>query len=159
LVLVFLHEERTVTDDDLELAGHLASAARGALDRSELYETERSSRALAQQLARTGSLLATELEPAAVLEEVVEQAPALLRVDACSIRVLEDGELVLTAGVGEGVEDALATRVPTTARLAGDVVQSRAPLALTDVAGDPRLLESEPVLLAGYSAYLGVPLI
>ena len=41
-------------DDDLELARHLADAARGALERSELFEAERSARALAQQLTRTG---------------------------------------------------------------------------------------------------------
>ena len=32
-----------------------------------------------------GSLLATKLDPTVVLEEVVEQAPALLEVDAASI--------------------------------------------------------------------------
>ena len=72
-------EVRELSDDDLELAQHLGGAARGALERSELFERERTSRALAQQLARTGGLLATELDPAAVLEEVVGQAPAPAR--------------------------------------------------------------------------------
>jgi len=86
LVLVFFDEERRFTDDDLELARNLAGAARGALERSELFEAERRSRALAQQLARTGSRLATELDPAAVLDEVVQQAPMLLDADAAVIR-------------------------------------------------------------------------
>ena len=67
------------TRDDLELAQQVAGAARGALDRSRLFEAERTARALSQQLARTGSLLATELDPVAVLEAVVEEAAALLR--------------------------------------------------------------------------------
>ena len=95
-------EERRFSDDDLELARHLAGAARGALERSELFEAERTSRALAQQLARTGSLLATELDPEAVLDEVVAQAPALLGADACSIRLVEGDELVVQRGERRG---------------------------------------------------------
>ena len=46
LVVVFFVEQRTFTDDDLELGRRLAGAARGGLERSELYESERTSRAL-----------------------------------------------------------------------------------------------------------------
>ena len=42
LVLIFFAEERSFSDDDLELARHLADATRGALERSELFEAERS---------------------------------------------------------------------------------------------------------------------
>ena len=75
LVVAFFTEERAFTDDDLELARHLADATRGALERSELFEAERGARALAQQLTRTGQLLATGARPAAMLDEVVQQAP------------------------------------------------------------------------------------
>ena len=88
LAVVAFPEPKTFADDDLELARHLGDAARGALERSGLFEAERTARALAQQLARTGGLLATELDPAGVLDEVVQQAPALLGADACTIRVL-----------------------------------------------------------------------
>jgi two-component system phosphate regulon sensor histidine kinase PhoR len=158
LALVFFAEERTFTDDELELAQHLAGAARGALERSELYETERSSRALSQQLARMGGLLATELDPAAILGEVVEQAPALLGADAASIRRLEDESLIVSAASGEGAETAIGSRAPTTAWLVGDIVQSRGPKAVADVAGDRRLLDADPILAEGYASYLGVPL-
>ena len=67
-------------------------------------------RALAQQLARTGRLLTTELDPAAVLDEVVQQAPELVHADACAIRVLEDDELVVNAAVGHGSDAALGSR-------------------------------------------------
>src|SRR5207244_12638597 len=46
LVVVFFTDPRQFVDDDLELARQLASAARGALERSELFEQERTSRAL-----------------------------------------------------------------------------------------------------------------
>ncbi|MGH3129309.1 MAG: GAF domain-containing protein [Gaiellaceae bacterium] len=159
LGIVFFAEERRFSDDDLELADQLASAARGALDRSALYEEERRARSLAQQLARMGSLLATELDPAAVLEEVVRQAPSLGDVEACVIRVLEGEELVVSAAEGEGVEAVLGARSPATGWLSGDVIQSRAPLALADAGGDERLAGSDPLLALGYRAFLGVPLV
>jgi PAS domain S-box-containing protein len=159
LVLVFFEQPRTFSDEDLELSRHLADAARGALERSALYEAERSARSLAQQLSRTGALLATELDPAGVLDEVVEQAPALIGADACTIRVLEGEDLVVSAAGGPGAEATLGSRSPSTARLSGDVFHSRAPVAVTDVAGDERLVEADPLLGLGYSSYLGVPLV
>jgi PAS domain S-box-containing protein len=157
LVVVFFAEERSFTDDDLELATQLAGATRAALERSELFEAERTSRALAQQLARTGSLLATELDPAAVLDEVVQRAPALLGVEACTIRLLEGDELVLSAAAGEGAEDALGEREPATGWLSAEVVQCRAPVAVEDLGdGGPA---TDPLLGLGYRSFLGVPLV
>jgi PAS domain S-box-containing protein len=158
LVILLFAREHLFTDEDLEVARHLGDAARGALERSELFEAERTARALSQQLARTGSVLATELDPAAVLEEVVQQAPALLAADACAVRTFEDDELVVSAGVGDGADDALGSRASASAWLSGDVFQSRAPLAVEDVAADARLAAADPMLAAGYRAYLGVPL-
>ena len=159
LVLVFFAEERRFADDDLELARNLAGAARGALERSELFETERRARGLAQQLARTGSMLATELDPAAVLDEVVRQAPTLLDADAAVIRLLAGDELVAQAGSGDDTQDVLDSRVPSTARLAGDAVQSRAPVAVQDAREDQRLLQADPMLAAGYAACVAAPLV
>ena len=158
LVLVFFREERAFARDDLELAQQLASAARGALERSRLFETERTARSLSQQLARTGSLLATDLDPAAVLEAVVSQAAELLRADAAALTSLDDGELVITAAVGDGAEEALGARFPATGWVAGDVVQSRAPVAYEDVARHESIGDSDVFLAAGHAAYLGVPL-
>jgi PAS domain S-box-containing protein len=159
LVIVFFSSPRVFTDDDLDLGRHLADATRGALQRSELFEAERTSRTLAQQLARTGSLLATELDPAAVLEEVVQLAPALLGADGCAIRVLEDDELIVSAAVGEGAAEALLTRSAASAWLSGDVVQSRAPVAIEDAGSDRRLRDLDPMLAPGNSSFLGVPLV
>jgi PAS domain S-box-containing protein len=158
LVVVFFADERDFSDEDLELAGHLGDAARGALERSELFEAERTARALSQQLARTGGVLATELDPAAVLEEVVQQAPALLGADACAVRTLEEDELVVSAASGQGAEEAVGSRTSATGRLSGDVFQSRSPLAVEDVSTDERLVGADAILLAGYVAFLGVPL-
>jgi PAS domain S-box-containing protein len=158
LVLVFFRDERAFARDDLELAQHVAGAARGALERSQLFEAERTARSLSQQLARTGSLLATELDPAAVLEAVVGEAAELLHADAAALAALEDGELVVTAAAGEGADTALGDRSPATGWVAGDVVQSRAPVALEDVRESESLAGSDAFLSLGNAAYLGVPL-
>jgi PAS domain S-box-containing protein len=159
LVVVFFAEQRSFSDDDLELGRRLAGAARAGLERSELYESERTARALSQQLARTGSLLATELDPAAIIEEVAEQAPVLLGADACAIQLVRGDELEVTAVGGTTVPPVVGARFPATARPAGDVVQTRSPLAIADATDDSRLLADDPVLAAGHAAYLGVPLV
>ncbi len=158
VALVFFSDERTLTDEDLDVARHLGEAARGALERSELFEAERTARALSQQLARTGSVLATELDPAAVLDEVVQQAPALVGADACAVLTLEDDELVVGAAFGEGTDEAVGARVSSTALLSGDAFQSRAPVAVENAAADGHLAGADILVEAGYSAYLGVPL-
>jgi PAS domain S-box-containing protein len=159
LVVVFFVEQRALTDDDLELGRRLAGAARGGLERSELYESERTSRALSQQLARMGSLLATELDPAAILAEVAEQAPTLLGADACVIQLVEGDELIVNAVGGAAAASVAGARLPMTSRPAGDVIQLRAPVVIADAREDPRLLGDDPVLAAGHVAYVGVPLL
>jgi PAS domain S-box-containing protein len=158
VVIVFFAEERSFSRDDLELAQQVAGAVRGALDRSRLFEAERTARSLSQHLARTGSLLATELDPVAVLEAVVAEAVALLDVDTAALAALDGDELVVTAVIGEDAEEALGARSPATGWVAGDVVQSRAPVAYEDAAAKDGLAQSDVLLALGHRAYLGVPL-
>jgi PAS domain S-box-containing protein len=158
LVVVFFRDERVFSRDDLELAQHVAGAARGALERSRLFEAERTARSLSQQLARTGSLLATELDPVAVLEAVVGEAAELLGADGAALAALEDGDLVITAAVGAGAEAAIGERSPATGWVSGDVVQSRAPVAYDDTTRNESLAGADAFLAAGHTAYLGVPL-
>jgi PAS domain S-box-containing protein len=159
LVLVFFQGERSFGDDQLELAGQVAAAARGALERSDLYERERRSRHLAQRLARAGRELAGELDPDDVLDQVARYAVDLLGCDAASVRLLEGDEVVVRAAAGPGAADALETRAASTAWLVGDIVQTRESRAIKDASGDPRVAEADAMLAAGYAGYLGVPMV
>ncbi|HUP33300.1 MAG TPA: GAF domain-containing protein [Gaiellaceae bacterium] len=159
LVLVFFEHARAFDDDQLELAARVAGAARGALERSDLYERERRSRALAQRLARAGRELAGELDPDNVLDQAVAHAAQLLGADGASARALEGDEVVVRAAAGAGDQDALDTRAPSTGWLVGDIVQTRSTLAIADVRADPRLAEADTMLAAGYAAYLAVPMV
>ena len=61
---------------------------------------------------------------------------------------------------GAGRDDALGTRAPSTAWLVGDIVQTRSTRCGHGRPHvDPRLGEADPMLAAGYAAYLGVPMI
>jgi PAS domain S-box-containing protein len=157
--LVFFAEEQAFADDEIELAHHLAGAARGALERAELFEAERRSRAIAQHLARTGTVLASELDPEAIVEEIVAHAPGLVGADAGSVSLLEGDELVISAVHGEGTEDAVGSRTSAVGELAGEVVQSRGPVAIGDARADGFVSGSDALLQAGYTAYLGAPLV
>jgi signal transduction histidine kinase len=158
LVIVFFQDERAIADDDLELARHLAGAGKAALERAELFEAERTSRSLSQQLARIGGVLATELDPAAVLDEVVAQAPALVGADACAVFAVESDALVVTAASGENAQDAVGARTEPGAWLSGEVVQSRRPVIVED-ARSAAQGGADPLVAAGYASYVGLPLV
>jgi PAS domain S-box-containing protein len=156
LGLVFFAEEQAFSDDEIELAQNLAGAARGALERAELYEAERKSRAIAQQLARTGTLLASELDPDAILDEIVAQAPGLVGADSATVSLIEDDELVVSAAHGDDAQAALGSRASAVGELAGEVVQSRGPVVLGDV--ERHIAATDPILASGHRAFLGAPL-
>ena len=79
--------------------------------------------------------------------------------EGASIRMLEDDEVVVRAATGAGEDEAIGTRAPSTGFLVGDIVQTRSTRAVADVRTDRRLGEADPMLAAGYLAYLGVPMI
>jgi PAS domain S-box-containing protein len=160
LVVVFFTEPHPFTDDDLELARQMAVAARAALERSAVYEMERRTRALAQQLAETGRTLAGELDPAAVLDELARQAGVLLGAEGASVRLLEGEALILHSSTGPGSAAVLGSRTASTSWLAGEIVSSREPAVVADTDADERHAEADPLIAAGgYRAYLGVPLV
>ena len=161
-VVVLFGEERTFTDDDLALAKHLSRAARGALERSELFETERRGRRLSQRLAAVGARVVTVLDPSVVLEEIVREAPILLAAEAATVRLLDGEELVIRAASGiqgDSAHDLVGTRAVVGTGLLADAVQSRAAVTLDDVGVRPDLGDGDPLLARGMTACIAVPMI
>ena len=93
------------------------------------------------------------------VNSAIELDLSLLGADACAIRVLEGDELVITAASGEHTDALLGDRAPASGWLSGDVNQSRTPVAVANASEDARYVDADAVLAAGYTAYLGVPLI
>ena len=137
VVVVLFSEPREFSEDDLALARQLSGAARGALERSEHFESVIRARSLSEGLAALGARLVTNLTPEDVLDEAVrEEARNLLGADAAAIRLLEDDELVVRAASGRPAERhrRRTPRAPGTGLL-GDVAQSRRLSAVEDVRG------------------------
>ena len=157
-VVVFFDQAGAFSDEDLALARHLAGAARGAIERSELFESERRARTFSQRLAALGALLATKLDPAAAFAEVVREAPALLEAEAAVLRFLEDDELVARAAWGPGTAGIVGTRSSSAAGVAGAVAQSRAQVSVEDARDTPRLGREDPLFRKGMVGAVAVPM-
>jgi PAS domain S-box-containing protein len=158
-VVVLFGEERTFSDDDLGLAGHLTGAARGALERAELFEGELRAHTFSQRLADIGGLLATKLDSVAAFEEVVREAPALLDADAAVLRLLENEDLVIRAAWGQGTQGIRNMRSSSAGGAVGIAAQSRAPLTVSDARETPRFGHEDPLLASGMVSCVAVPLL
>ena len=91
--------------------------------------------------------LATSLGPAVrpagtdeLLRALTETARRLFGAAACSLALLsdDDSELIYTTAAGEGADDVTGMRITSSHGIAGLVVQSGQPIAISDVASDPR---------------------
>jgi GAF domain-containing protein len=92
-------------------------------------------------------VLANSLGPAVrpagtdeLLRSLTETARRLFGAAACSLALLteDDSELLYTVAAGEGADDVTGMRIPASQGIAGWVVQSGQPIAISDVSSDPR---------------------
>jgi GAF domain-containing protein len=90
--------------------------------------------------AAAAGTLASEEAHRGLLQSIVDVARAIFDARASSIFLLDDeaGELVLEAVSGEGQENLVGMRFPSSAGIAGWVLVTRQPLVLDDVTADPR---------------------
>jgi GAF domain-containing protein len=111
--------------------------------------------------------LATSLGPAVrpagtdeLLRSLTETARRLFGAAACSLALLseDESELVYTVAAGEGAGDVTGMRISSSQGIVGWVVQSGQPIAISDVASDPRF-SRELAEQTGYvpQAILAVP--
>jgi PAS domain S-box-containing protein len=158
-VVVLFAEERTFSDNDLAVARHLTGAAKGALERSELFEAERRARGFSQRLAAISGLLATKLEARVALMEIAREAPALLGADEAVVRLLEHDELVVAAASAGAPKGLLGRRSSSADGVAGVVAQSRTPLAVSDARKTSRYLRDDQLLDSAMVSVVSVPMI
>jgi len=84
--------------------------------------------------------LGAEESYAELLQSIVEVARAIFRAKASSVFLLDEetDELVFEAVAGEGSEELVGQRFPSSTGIAGFVLVSRQPLVIEDVLSDPR---------------------
>jgi GAF domain-containing protein len=99
------------------------------------------------ELLRELGELATSLGPAVrpagtdeLLRSLTETARRLFGAAACSLALLneDDSELLYTVAAGEGADDVTGMRISSEQGIAGWVVQSGQPIAISDLSRDPR---------------------
>jgi len=98
---------------------------------------------LLTELGELANSLGPAVRPAGtgeLLRSLTETARQLFGAAACSLALMSDdeSELVYTVAAGEGAADVTGMRIPVTQGIAGWVVQSGQPIAVSDVAHDPR---------------------
>lgn len=98
---------------------------------------------LLQELSQVADALSGALRPQGadrLLTSIAETARRLLGARACSLALLTDeqDELVYTTATGDGAAAVTGLRMPAGRGIAGWVVQSGQPVAVSDVRNDPR---------------------
>jgi GAF domain-containing protein len=118
---------------------------------------------LLRQLGELATSLGPAVRPAGtdeLLRSLTETARRLFGAAACSLALLteDESELVYTVAAGQGADDVTGMRIPASHGIAGWVVQSGQPIAISDVAADPRF-SREQAEQTGYipQAILAVP--
>jgi GAF domain-containing protein len=118
---------------------------------------------LLRQLGELATSLGPAVRPAGtdeLLRSLTETARRLFGAAACSLALLseDESELVYTVAAGQGADDVTGMRIPVSQGIAGWVVQSGQPIAVSDVASDPRFA-LEQAEQTGYvpQAILAVP--
>jgi GAF domain-containing protein len=118
---------------------------------------------LLRQLGELATSLGPAVRPAGtdeLLRSLTETARRLFGAAACSLALLseDESELVYTVAAGQGADDVTGMRIPASQGIAGWVVQSGQPIAVSDVASDPRFAR-EQAEQTGYipQAILAVP--
>jgi GAF domain-containing protein len=118
---------------------------------------------LLRELGELASSLGPAVRPAGadeLLRSLTETARRLFGAAACSLALLseDDSELLYTTAAGQGAEDVTGMRISSSHGIAGWVVQSGQPIAISDVASDPRF-SREVAEQTGYvpQAILAVP--
>ncbi len=98
---------------------------------------------LLRELGELATSLGAAVRPAGteeLLRSLTETARRLFGAAACSLALLsdDDSELIYTTAAGEGADDVTGMRISSAHGIAGLVVQSGQPIAISDVASDPR---------------------
>ena len=115
---------------------------------------------LTQRLAGGRTELIDPSNSKRVMVAAVRQAIALLEGDAALMLELEANELVVRVSEGDGLEEMSGRRFAVAVSLAGDLVHSREPLVIEDLARDEGPLGPlDPVVGHGFKALIGVPVI
>jgi signal transduction protein with GAF and PtsI domain len=128
-----------------------------------VHVAEAEADALIAELGRLAALLGPAVRPVGadrLLASITQSARQLFNARACSLALLseDESELVYTTAAGDGAEDVTGMRLPSGKGIAGWVVRSNQPVAISDLQNDARFAR-DVAQETGYvpTALLAVP--
>ncbi len=129
------------TEEQIELAGGIASAAALAIENARLYEESRKQQAENQGIQRVTSALLQELDLKEVLEIVCLEAQQMTGARGSAVYFLESAEeLQCVFNTGE---EPTFERVPLEGSLGGTALREGKPILMNDPAGERRVFRRE----------------
>lgn len=99
------------------------------------------------------------LDGQATLDEIVETAAGMLNAESAALWLYDTNTQMLTMQSFYGLRAAEFLPLPAGQGLAGNVLETRTPLALADAPSDPRCIFPREAKESGIGSYLGVPVL
>lgn len=159
VVMFSFERSRQVKNDEIALAKQATSQIAQALLKIRLLERAQRSAREAETLHKTGTIVASALEPDIAIQYILEQLEKVVPFDSASVQILGDGYLEIKAGKGwpKG-QDPVGVRYP----VPGDnpnskVIETREPCILTNAPDQYKTFtENDNTWI---KSWMGVPLV
>lgn len=151
-------ETNAFSDNDLALLGTLRGTLASALRIAQLYTNRSQHERDLLEVQRVSQLVSSSLNPEAILNEIITSLPNLFDSEGCSVRMVEDGDLVPLAEYGS-IVSTFAPRISVATSLAGTIIRSRAVLAVNDLHTHPVTGENARSTGIAVRGWLGAPMI
>ncbi len=135
-VLIARRSHLPFSADEWSVFEILSGIVVGALRNAFMYRDRSRNDADLIEVSRISRLVASSLDPEAVLREIIATMPGLLHSEGCSVRIVEGDSLVPHAEYGEIVHT-FADRIPIATSLAGTIVRDKHMLAVNDLHHHP----------------------
>lgn len=141
-VIITFQQPRKFTANEVEWGQQAARQIALAVAKAQLLETEREQRLLAETLQEVTLVFASKTNPAAVLDEILQQAQRLVPFKTSSITLLESNMLKVVRSRGYqdlGSANFISSLVQQLSELPLDskVVETKEPLVIPDVREEP----------------------
>jgi GAF domain-containing protein len=152
---------RDFTEDEAELLMLIGDLAAGALDRAMLYDSMNRRLDELTTLAKVSRTVTSQMVPDEMLELVVEMAAEAMRIDVCSLQLIDEDRRELVMRAAWSRSPAYRRRPPLgiDEGIVGEVIRTGKPVIVADVREDPRYRFKELARQEGLVSMLSVPLI
>jgi GAF domain-containing protein len=153
----FAPEGRRYSRSEIRLLRGFANHAATALENARLHGQLRYRMGELGTLLEVSKAVTSTLDLHKVLREIVRHVRQVLRADACSLMLLENGNLVMKAA--EGLDPALySVPLPLGQGVTALAVETGRPMVLLDQEGEGREEFPEPLRAEGFRAVLTTPI-